>query len=355
LAKTATDTTPSKTRLASVGSGISRPSSRATERVSLSSLKAKSAAAAAPEAATPPPAAAAPVAPAPVAAPSSSSWGWGSVWNQASAAIQQAQTVVNEQVKNLPNVPQVEQTRQWRDGLVGYVKNAQIDKLTNDLRAVGLSTFNDILNVVAPPIAEHEVIQVWLSHDLEGYDGVETLVYRSLARILEQVEGGDLVVNKGNESRPKDQTGEVKRELNVVEGFETALKLSRANIDDLDKPGSKSSSEPKPATAADSLQNPTTYTTVYLRIQPFTSTSPFASDAASEAAPPPSQLQFLLHLRDPSHSLDMSTITQALPAKWMDLWDSHDWVEDQLAEALRLGVEMLGQEYVVARMGWGGQ
>lgn len=34
------------------------------------------------------------------------------------------------------------------------------------------------------------------------------------------------------------------------------------------------------------------------------------------------------------------------------MWDAHDWVEDQLAEALRLGVEMLGQEYVVERMGW---
>lgn len=45
-------------------------------------------------------------------------------------------------------------------------------------------------------------------------------------------------------------------------------------------------------------------------------------------------------------------MTQALPASWMDLWDDHDWVEDQLAEALRLGVEVLGQEYVVARMGW---
>lgn len=53
----------------------------------------------------------------------------------------------------------------------------------SDLKAVSLSTFNDILNVVAPPIAEHEVIQVWLSHDLEGYDGVETLVYRALARV----------------------------------------------------------------------------------------------------------------------------------------------------------------------------
>lgn len=29
-------------------------------------------------------------------------------------------------------------------------------------------------------------------------------------------------------------------------------------------------------------------------------------------------------------------------------------MEDLVAEALRVGVEVVGQEYVVARMGWGG-
>jgi hypothetical protein len=52
-----------------------------------------------------------------------------------------------------------------------------------DFKRVGLSTLTDILNVVAPPIAEHEVIQVWLSHDMKGYDGIESLVYRALARV----------------------------------------------------------------------------------------------------------------------------------------------------------------------------
>ena len=46
-----------------------------------------------------------------------------------------------------------------------------------------MATFTDILNVVAPPISEHEVIQIWLSHDMEGYDGVENLVYRAMARV----------------------------------------------------------------------------------------------------------------------------------------------------------------------------
>jgi len=52
-----------------------------------------------------------------------------------------------------------------------------------DFKRVGLSTLTDILNVVAPPISEHEVIQVWLSHDMQGYDGIESLTYRSLTRV----------------------------------------------------------------------------------------------------------------------------------------------------------------------------
>lgn len=52
-----------------------------------------------------------------------------------------------------------------------------------NFKRVGLSTLTDLLNVVAPPISEHEVIQVWLSHDMRGYDGVENVVYRALARV----------------------------------------------------------------------------------------------------------------------------------------------------------------------------
>jgi hypothetical protein len=94
---------------------------------------------------------------------------------------------------------------------------------------------------------------------------------------------------------------------------------------------------------------------VYLRIQPYTSPSPFPSSSTS---PPSSQLQFLLHLSDPAHSLECSTTTQSVPSQWLELWDDKgngDWVEDSLAEALRVGVEILGQEYLVKRMGWGKQ
>ena len=44
-------------------------------------------------------------------------------------------------------------------------------------------------------------------------------------QVLEQVEGGDLIVNKGNESKPKETSNN--RDINAVEGFEQALKLAQ--------------------------------------------------------------------------------------------------------------------------------
>jgi hypothetical protein len=45
---------------------------------------------------------------------------------------------------------------------------------------------------------------------------------------MEQVKGGDLVVNRGDESKPKEDGSGV-RELNAVEGYEAALKLSEVS------------------------------------------------------------------------------------------------------------------------------
>lgn len=44
-------------------------------------------------------------------------------------------------------------------------------------------------------------------------------------QILEQVEGGELVVNKGKDEVPKAGNGK-ERDLNAVEGFEAAFKLA---------------------------------------------------------------------------------------------------------------------------------
>lgn len=281
--------------------------------------------------------------------PSGGSWGWGTVWSSASTALQQAKSVVDEQVKSLPT----QDTKKWSEGVIGYARNAQeraqeyaktaqLDKLGQDLKRVGLSTFTEILNVVAPPISEHEVIQVWLSHDMQGYEGVETLVYTALARILEQVEGGDLIVNKGNESKPRVTTSD--RDLNAVEGFEQALKLAQANLEE----AIRANAPPEDSQQPSSVQNPTTTSYVYLCLQAFTSTSIIPGPDPTEST----HLQFILLLSDPVHSLAYTAVTQAIPEHWLKVWDEYDWVEDTVAETLRFGIEVVGQEYVVGRMGW---
>jgi len=45
---------------------------------------------------------------------------------------------------------------------------------------------------------------------------------------MEQIEGGDLVVNRGNETKPKEnEEPDPKRDLNVVDNYDTALALSQ--------------------------------------------------------------------------------------------------------------------------------
>lgn len=76
------------------------------------------------------------------------------------------------------------QAQKWRSGMMNMLSNQlDIDKLRREITETGMKAMQDIMNAVAPPIAEHEVIQVNLSHDMLGYEGVETLVYRALAKV----------------------------------------------------------------------------------------------------------------------------------------------------------------------------
>lgn len=74
-----------------------------------------------------------------VAVGGAGAWGWGSVWSTASAAIQQAKTVVDEQVKALPKN---EQARKWGEGVIEYAKTAQLDKIGTFFSSYIVSTFD---------------------------------------------------------------------------------------------------------------------------------------------------------------------------------------------------------------------
>lgn len=47
---------------------------------------------------------------------------------------------------------------------------------------------------------------------------------------MEQVEGGDLVVNRGDESKPKESGLDSSRDFNSVDGYDAALKLAQVSV-----------------------------------------------------------------------------------------------------------------------------
>lgn len=105
---------------------------------------------------------------------------------------------------------------------------------------------------------------------------------------------------------------------------------------------------------ASDTSSPTTYSNVYIRIQPYYNTydEDSSEEESEEETDEDEKLQFLILLHDPEHKLTHTSITQGVSSEWIELWDKYTWVEDLVADSLRLGVEVLGQEYVVSRMGW---
>jgi len=111
-------------------------------------------------------------------------------------------------------------------------------------------------------------------------------------QIMEQVEGGDLIVNRGNESKPKESSY---RDLNAADDYEMAIKLCQANIDQLVKSNGKSQPQiiDKPTSPESSVTTPTTYSQFI-----------FVSNLSS----PPSLLLLPLMFNDSSRSLFTSLI-----------------------------------------------
>jgi hypothetical protein len=97
----------------------------------------------------------------------------------------------------------------------------------SDIRTFSLNTLTTVVNAVVPPISQYEIVEVWLTHDMIGYVGLESLVYRAFMKVMEQVEGGDIVVRKGNDSTKGDSEDDSHRELNVCEGFIEAVGIAK--------------------------------------------------------------------------------------------------------------------------------
>jgi hypothetical protein len=82
------------------------------------------------------------------------------------------------------------------------VYDSQFTMLTGN--RIAIPTFTNLLHHIAPPISSHEQLRIHITHDLQNYPFVDRVVYGVFDRVMQQVEGGDLlVVQRGGGSKPR--------------------------------------------------------------------------------------------------------------------------------------------------------
>ncbi|CAK9786819.1 hypothetical protein CC85DRAFT_288248 [Cutaneotrichosporon oleaginosum] len=346
---------------------LSKPSS-STPRTASPALGAPGTTASAPKA---------PASPAPAAAPASdpqpaaSSWGWGggSFWSSATSAIQSAQRVADEQYRKVRtegvsgireqidqlHVGGVDVGKLRKDaetrlgGLAKNVGNIDLDKLRQEILTQANSTLTTLINTVAPPISAHETIELWLSHPMVGYEGVEGVVYRAWMTILEQTESGELVVVWS----PPEKDLPTERTLNPITGWDEGWKAAQEEVK---ATKGREDKNPRGRARAQSDDVPVTTIPVFLQLQPVLAPLPFPEPAlqlstTGTSATPSKHLYFIVSLQDPTHELQFTTISQPSPGDWLDVeYDKSDWVEERLVDVLKTSVEIVAQDYVSTRM-----
>ncbi|KAF9413037.1 hypothetical protein BGZ94_000863 [Podila epigama] len=278
---------------------------------------------------------------------SRASW-LGSLWSTASEAVKTTQTAVQSSVKATME-SQAGKTLEER--VKGFVNVDNIGKIGNDLKSLTLSSMTTVLDVIAPPIAEHEVVEIWLAHDMVGYVGVESLVYRAFSKVMEQTEGGDVIVHQGAGNQNEDVEPE-NRQLNACEGYEQAVKLAKANIEHLIKTHYDGE---KHVAAARNAATHATNCPVFMAIQPCrvprNGYKPSTSDPNAKIPEKDMYVSYVIVLQDPTHKLEFESVSQSLPAHWLLIpYEENEWVEDRMVDCIRLAVGVIAQDYVWTRM-----
>ncbi|KAJ5629179.1 hypothetical protein N7528_002836 [Penicillium herquei] len=339
---------------------------------------------------------------------------WGGIFATASAAMKQAEAAVKEIQNN-------EEAQRWAQQVKGNV--GALRDLGGELRNMAIPTFTNLIHTLAPPISSHERLQIHVTHDFSGYPGVDPLVYAVFSRVMSQVEGGDLlVIQRGQESSPKrtlDVGGYISsagwndgpwwrtvtpgnpRTINAVSGTIEGSKLARASAESYATEyfSSRGGLEEAAKQASEVLSesNPVRSSDIFLAIQAIRQTVSedlFQAGASGEkdtsGAVEPEQAEdeifFALYLHDPIHGIAFHTISQSVPAKWIEWLDAsapavedaedaqvahaevpeaileiiesggvdpREWIAEWVEETLSLSAGVIAQRYVARRMGVG--
>jgi len=272
-----------------------------------------------------------------------------------------------------------------------------------ELRSMATPTFHNLIQAVAPPISTHERLQIHITHDLVNYPSLEPTIYEAFDRVMQQVEGGDLmVIQRGQEQAPKRISGETSwrqgpwwrsggdRNINAVKGVRAGTKLARAAAEGYadDYFASKGGVEMAAKRATESLSetNPVRDSQIFFAVQAIiqeASKELFEAEMKDEkegqikeSDDTNEEVIFAMYLHDPIHGIAFHIISQALPRQWVD-WvdatagengappesiqeimesggvDPREWVSEWVEETVSLGMGVVAQRYVARRMGVG--
>jgi len=334
----------------------------------------------------------------------------------ATAAVSTAQAKVKDlQHQTVERgLPDTNKLTEQLKGNVGMLRQYGLSGETiGSLKTMGLGTFQNILQTIAPPISSHERLMIYITHDLHGYPSLEPTIYRVFERVMSQVEGGDLmVVQRGEEAGPKRSSRELgsrigvtslrgawqdgpwwrssgePRSTNAVSGLVEGTKLARASAEGYasdffaQKGGVEEAAKKAAETLSDS--NPTRESQIFLAIQAIIQEKPvelFQGGLAEEKDDKRKdaigdELLFAIYLHDPIHGIAFHAVSQAVPVQWVDWLDApndvegalpdsireiiegggvdpREWISEWLEETLSLATGVLAQRYVARRMGVG--
>ncbi|POS83228.1 hypothetical protein EPUL_003927 [Erysiphe pulchra] len=272
----------------------------------------------------------------------SSGW-WGSVFATATAAVKTAEAAMKE-------IQQNEEAKRWADQVKGNV--GALRDIGGQISSRALPTFTNILHTLAPPISSHERLQIHITHDLINYPPLDPLIYSTFSRVMEQVEGGDLlVVQRGHESTvrraseigytggsnswnsgPWWRENSKRRDIGAVKGLVEGTKLVRVSAETyaneyFNSHGGLEKAIQR-ATQDVSESNPIRSSDIFFAVQAIAYDAPedlFQGSAqveeeygiVTEKDCCDELILFAIYLHDPVHNITFSTLSQSLPAQWI--------------------------------------
>ncbi|PVH98491.1 hypothetical protein DM02DRAFT_615768 [Periconia macrospinosa] len=283
------------------------------------------------------------------------SW-WGGILSTATAtadaARKRAEAAYAEIQKN-------EEAQRWAEQVRGNLNVEALRGIGGELQKRALPTFSNILQTIAPPISQHERLQIHITHDLIGYPSLDPIIYRTFSQVMSQVEGGDLlVIQRGSESTQRRPSLDGyrgggsgwndgpwwrhtdKRDLSVVKGLVEGTKLARVSAEaysnDFFSARGGVEEAAKHATEVLSETNPVRSSDIFLSLQAISYTSPkdlFTGSQTSEDKEKPEGgveepkeddelVVFAIYLHDPIHAISYHALSQAFPAKWVEWLDA---------------------------------